>query len=230
MSRSPRVGEPRVGEPRVGELGAGAAARTSLLARSARTPRLALLVFATLVAIAGCTAGQSVQNGPGSSDTNYVGGSVGMTTFKAGNRPVAPKVAGATLTGQRMSLGSYRGDVVVMNFWASWCAPCRSEAPVLSQLSRTFAARGVRFLGVNIKDPGQKNGEAYERSFGITYPSLYDPSANILLAFRSTVPPSAIPSTLVIDKTGHIAARVIGPATYTGLKNQLSQLTAGSSG
>jgi thiol-disulfide isomerase/thioredoxin len=207
------------------------ATRIFLLARPA--PRLVLLALAAVLAalaVAGCTAGQNVQSGPGSGDTNYVGGTVGTTDFKAGSRPAAPKVAGATLTGQRISLSSYRGHVVVMNFWASWCAPCRSEAPVLSQLSRAFAARGVRFVGVNIKDPGQKNGEAYERSFDITYPSLYDPSGQILLAFRSTVPPSAIPSTLVIDKTGHIAARIIGATKYTGLKNLLSQLTAGASG
>jgi thiol-disulfide isomerase/thioredoxin len=187
---------------------------------------LALAAALAALAVTGCTGGQNVQNGPGGGDTNYVGGTAGTTDFTAGKRPAVPKVTGATLTGQQINLTSYRGHVVVMNFWASWCAPCRSEAPVLAQLSRAFEARGVRFVGVNIKDPGQKNGQAYERSFGITYPSLYDPSGQILLAFRATVPPSAIPSTLVIDRTGHIAVRIIGAAKYPGLKNLLSQLTA----
>ncbi len=115
-----------------------------MLAFSAWTPRLAvatMLVVAALIAtvvLSGCSGGQSGQGGPGSGDTNYVGGSVGTTGFKAGQRAAAPRVAGATLTGQRLSLSSYRGDVVVLNFWALWCAPCRSEAPVLARLSRAF--------------------------------------------------------------------------------------------
>jgi thiol-disulfide isomerase/thioredoxin len=215
---------------------AGVATRPSTLAFPGRIRRLtlpALLALQALIAtvvLSGCAGGQNAQSGPAGGDTNYVGGSVGTTTFKAGQRAAAPQVAGATLTGGHLSLSSYRGDVVVLNFWASWCAPCRSEAPVLAQLSRSYQAKGVRFVGVNIKDPGQANGEAYERSFGITYPSLYDPSATVLLAFRNTVPPSAIPSTLIIDRTGHIAARIIGGAKYTSLNSLLGQLTAVGSG
>ncbi len=186
------------------------------------------LVVITGLALSGCTAGQAVQNGPGSGDTNYVGGAVGMTDFKAGHRPEAPPVSGTTLTGKRLSLSGYRGQVVVLNFWASWCSPCRAEAPVLGQLSRTYQSKGIQFVGVNIKDPGQANGAAYERSFGITYPSLYDPAGQVLLAFRDTVPPAAIPSTLVIDRTGRIAARVIGAVGYSSLNKLLAALTAGA--
>jgi thiol-disulfide isomerase/thioredoxin len=187
----------------------------------------ALAVIAGL-ALSGCSAGQAVQNGPGGGDTNYVGGTVGMTAFQAGHRPLAPRVSGTTLTGRPLSLTAYHGRVVVLNFWASWCAPCRSEAPVLAQLSRNYQARGAQFIGVNIKDPGPANGAAYERSFGITYPSLYDPVGQVLLAFRATVPPEAIPSTLVIDRTGHIAARVIGAVEYSSLNKLLAGLTAGA--
>jgi thiol-disulfide isomerase/thioredoxin len=186
----------------------------------------ALAVLAGL-AVSGCTAGQAVQNGPGGGDTNYVGGSAGMTDFKAGHRPQVPQVTGTTLTGQQLSLSTYRGKVVVLNFWASWCPPCRAEAKMLAQLSRSYQAKGAQFIGVNIKDPGQANGAAYERSFGITYPSLYDPAGQVLLAFRATVPPEAIPSTLVIDRTGHIAARVIGAVEYASLNQLLAGLTAG---
>lgn len=188
----------------------------------------AALAAVVCLALAGCTAGQAVQNGPGSGDTNYVGGTVGMTEYKAGHRPVAPPVSGTTLTGQRLRLSGYHGKVVVLNFWASWCAPCRSEAPVLAQLSRSYQGKDAQFVGVNIKDPGQANGAAYERSFAITYPSLYDPAGQVLLAFRATVPPAAIPSTLVIDRTGHIAARVIGAVDYSSMNKLLGVLTAGS--
>jgi thiol-disulfide isomerase/thioredoxin len=198
---------------------------------SVATLVLALLaVLPTTLALAGCSAGPAASSGPGNGDTNYVGGTVGTTAYRPGERPQAPQVSGVTLTGQQLSLSSYRGKVVVLNFWASWCSPCRSEAPVLAQLSRTYQAKGVQFIGVNIKDPGQANGAAYERSFGIKYPSLYDPAGQVLLAFRDTVPPAAIPSTLVIDRTGHIAARVIGSVDYTNLKNEISGLAAAGTG
>ena len=169
------------------------------------------------------------RNGPGSGDTNYVGGSVGMTDYKAGQRPQAPPVSGPDPDGQQLSLSAYRGKVVVLNFWASWCGPCRAEAKVLAQLSRSYQAKGAQFIGVNIKDPGQANGAAYERSFGITYPSLYDPAgpgAARVPCHRA--PRAAIPSTLVIDRTGHIAARVIGAVDYASLNQLLAGLTAGT--
>jgi thiol-disulfide isomerase/thioredoxin len=197
-----------------------------------RRPRAALVCAAALAAaltvlISACSGGQASQNGPGSGDTNYVNESVGTTTFKTGQRPVVPEVSGTTLTGSQLRLSQYRGTATVLNFWASWCAPCRAESPALAQLSRAYAGRGVHFVGVNIKDPGRTNAEAFDRNLGISYPSLYDPAGEILLAFRDTVPPSGIPSTLVIDRTGHVAARVIGQVNYSGLKQLLNQVTAG---
>ncbi len=215
MSRAPGAARPR----RLSQ----AAPRWAAPRWAAALPIAVLLALS--VGLTGCVGGQNARSGPGSGDTNYIGGTVGTTAFKAGQRPAAPKVSGPTLTGQRLSLASYSGKVVVLNFWASWCAPCRSEAPALAQLSRTYRAKGVQFIGANIKDPGRANGAAYERSFGLRYPSLYDPAGQILLAFRATVPPSAIPSTLVIDRTGHIADRIIGGVTYTGLKSLLDRLT-----
>jgi thiol-disulfide isomerase/thioredoxin len=197
-----------------------------------RRPRAALVCAAALAAaltvlISACSGGQASQNGPGSGDTNYVNESVGTTTFKTGQRPVVPEVSGTTLTGSQLRLSQYRGTATVLNFWASWCAPCRAESPALAQLSHAYAGRGVHFVGINIKDPGRTNAEAFDRNLGIAYPSLYDPAGEILLAFRETVPPSGIPSTLVIDRTGHVAARVIGQVTYSGLKQLLNQVTAG---
>jgi thiol-disulfide isomerase/thioredoxin len=194
--------------------------------RRAAVTAAALAALALALLVSACAGGQAAQNGPGSGDTNYVNQSVGTTTFKAGQRPVAPSVSGTTLTGSHLGLSQYHGKVVVLNFWASWCAPCRAEAPAMAQLSNTYAARGVQFVGVNVKDPGKVNAEAFDRNLDISYPSLYDPAGEVLLAFRDTVPPSGIPSTLVIDRTGHIAGRVIGQITYSGLKQLLDQVTA----
>ena len=138
---------------------------------------------------------------------------------------LAPRVTGILLTGGRFALAQYHGHVVVMNFWGSWCTPCRSEAPVLSRLSRHFAPTGVRFLGVDIRD-SPASAQAFQRDFGIGYPSLNDPGDVIALDFRDTVPPAGIPTTLVIGSDGRIAARVIGEVSYPGLSGLISRAVA----
>jgi hypothetical protein len=92
-------------------------------------------------------------------------GSVGTTVFPPGHRPSAPAVFGATLTGARLRLAGYRGSVVVLNFWASWCVPCKAEGPVLARLWRAYQARGVRFLGDDVSDT-RASAAAFERRCG----------------------------------------------------------------
>ena len=132
-------------------------------------------------------------------------------------------MSGTTISGQRLSLSAYRGDTLVLNFWGSWCAPCRAEAPDLSTLASRYRSLGVRFLGIDIQDE-PASAEAFMHTFRITYPSLNDPGDEIALAFRKTVPPQAIPTTLVIDRSGHIAARIVGGATYDALKALIARV------
>ena len=115
---------------------------------------------------------------------------------------------------------------MVLNFWGSWCGPCRQEAPSLGALARYFQLAGVRFLGVDIQDTPSA-GIAFLRTFRIGYPSLNDPNDEIALEFHGTVPPTAIPSTLLIDRSGDIAARVVGGVTYDGLKRLITEVAAG---
>jgi thiol-disulfide isomerase/thioredoxin len=186
---------------------------------------IAALAVTAALAVAGCTGGSIAQNTPASNGQSFVSGSSGTTVFKAGAGPVAPKVNGMALGGGKLSLTAYHGRVVVMNFWGSWCTPCRAEAPALAQLARKFRPSGVRFLGVDIRD-SPASAEAFIRDFGIHYPSLNDPSDEIALDFRSTVPPAGIPTTLIIARSGRIAARVIGEASYDGLKALIAQAAA----
>jgi thiol-disulfide isomerase/thioredoxin len=181
-----------------------------------------------ILALAGCSAGAIGQNTPLSSGQNFVSGS-GTTVYHPGSRPLAPDVSGRTLTGTRLRLDSFRGSVLVLNFWGSWCAPCRAEAPDLAALANRLGSRGVRFLGIDIQDD-PTNAEAFMHTFQIPYPSLNDPGDEIALAFRDTVPAAAIPTTLVIDRTGHIAARVIGSVSYAGLKTLVGQVLAQKTG
>ncbi len=183
------------------------------------------VAVATGLALAACSGGPIGQDNPASSGISYVAGSVGSTIFKAGARPAAPRISGTTLTGARLSLTAYRGKVVVLNFWGSWCGPCRSEGATLAALSRQYQPEGAQFIGIDIRDSAV-NAEAFERNVGIGYPSLNDQGDAIALAFRDTVPPEGIPTTLVIDRTGHIAGRIIGQASYSVLNGMVSQLTA----
>ena len=184
------------------------------------------MAAAGVLSVAAC-GGQIAANTPASNGVSFVPGSGNSTYFKAGSRLGAAAVSGSTLSGARLSLSSYRGKVVVINFWGSWCAPCRSEAPTLAVLSEHYQPEGVQFVGVDIRD-SPASAQAFVQNFGISYPSLNDPADEIALAFRGTVPPAAIPSTLVIDRNGRIAGRVIGQASYSSLGNILAKVTAGA--
>lgn len=176
----------------------------------------AAAAFAVL-AVAGCDGGQIAADVPQSSGQSFVGHSYDSTYYPAGHRPAAPQVSGTTLTGQRLSLAAYKGDTIVVNFWGSWCVPCRTEAPALGTLARQLQPDHVRFVGIDIRDQPD-SALAFMQTFNVGYPSLSDPSDEIALEFHSTVPPAAIPTTLVIDKSGRIAVRIFGASTYTELK------------
>ncbi len=183
-------------------------------ARAAVTAGIAVLVG---LAVVGCDGGSIASDNPQSSGQSFVGSSYASTLYSSGHRPAAPDISGTTITGKPLSLRSYRGYTVVLNFWGSWCTPCREEAPALGTLAKQMYGRGVRFVGIDIRDEAD-SALAFMQTFGITYPSLNDPNDELALAFRNTVPPSAIPTTLVIDKDGRIAARVVGGVSYSGLK------------
>jgi thiol-disulfide isomerase/thioredoxin len=179
----------------------------------------AALAAAATLALAGCSGGAIGADTPASSGQSFVSSSYSTALFRPGARPPAPDISGTTLTGQHLSLTGYRGSsVLVLNFWGSWCAPCRAEAPDLSALSQSLAPRGVRFLGIDIRDD-PVSARAFTQSFGVPYPSLNDPSDELALDFRGAVAPAAIPTTLVIDRNGRIAARIFGSISYDGLRS-----------
>jgi thiol-disulfide isomerase/thioredoxin len=186
---------------------------------------VAALGLAGALALGACDSGAIGNSGPGSNGQSFVSGSPGTTAYGGGSGPVAPRVTGTLLSGSKYALAQDHGHVVVMNFWGSWCTPCRAEAPFLSRLAQHFTPSGVRFLGVDIRD-SPATAEAFQRDFHIGYPSLNDPGDEIALAFRDTVPPAGIPTTLVIGRDGRIAARVIGEVSYPGLRGLISRALA----
>ncbi len=182
---------------------------------------LAAAVSAGVLLIVVLVAGWA---GSGKRDVTEVDGSTSAVLYAAGHRPTAPDFSGTTLTGSKLSFSSYRGKVVVLNFWGSWCVPCRAEASTLAAVAALYRSSGVAFLGVDVRDT-TAGALAFTRGFGITYPSVTDPSSAITLDFTSVVPIAGTPTTLVIDRTGHIAGAVFGSTTYPELTTILAEVT-----
>lgn len=174
---------------------------------------LVALACAAVLA-AGCAGPDGASAGAGGQ--RYVAGSGEVQAVRPAEREPAPTLTGDTLTGRHVSTATYRGKVVVINFWASWCAPCRSEAPALRGVARRTRSDGVRFLGVNFKDE-RTNAKVFVDEFQLPYPSIYDQPGETALAFRGELPPAAVPSTIVVDRAGRVAARIVGETTYTRL-------------
>lgn len=157
---------------------------------------------------------------PGGGDTAPVGTGTGTATvveIEPLQRSEPVDVRGDDLDGNPLSLKDLRGDVVVVNVWGSWCVPCREEAPMLSSLSRELDGSGVSFVGIDVRD-NVTAAKAFEKRYGITYPSFDDPRARAVLAFQGTVPVQAVPSTIVLDRRGRVAGRIIGVAEESTLR------------
>jgi thiol-disulfide isomerase/thioredoxin len=193
------------------------------LRRTAALPAVAALV-------AGALAGCSNDSVGSSGDQGFVAGKGVITTLKVADRKRPGTVSGTTLAGKHTSLSDYRGKVVVVNVWGSWCPPCRAEAPTLARAARDLSKKGVVFLGINSRNPEQAGPQAFERRYKIPYDSIYDPDGQTLLAFHGTLAPNSIPSTVVIDKQGRVAASVIGKVTRTTLEDIVGDVLSGGRG
>lgn len=184
--------------------------------------RWALVGPIVAVLLAGCGSAAS----PGV--VSEAAGEATITRVAVADRKPAPAVTGTTFDGQQYVLADHKKSLVVLNFWASWCPPCRAEGPGLEAVSQAFAAQGVQFVGVNTKESDDAAARAYTSAIKSTYPSVLDPDGEIGLAFTTNgiLPPDAIPSTLIIDRSGRIAARILGPITQPRLTVLLQSLVA----
>lgn len=180
-----------------------------------RTRRRAAGLIAAGLLLAAC--GTNTASSPSSAKTAGAGTRQALTQYPAGERPAAPMLSGATISGDRLDLADLRGKVIVLNVWGSWCAPCRAEAPDLKKASEATDDLGVRFVGIDTRD-SDAAARAFERTYDITYPSFRDPDGKLLLRFNGRIPLSAVPSSVLIDRDGRIAARIIGPTTYRTLR------------
>ena len=190
-----------------------------------RTPLLAALILCLLLtACAGTNADQPVRTG---SEQGYPDVGKRLTQIPPDQRTVLPTVSGPALgRDQILSTQDYSGQVVVINVWGSWCGPCRKEAPDL-QAAYTETSEIAQFIGITSKDYDPAQAEAFVRAFQITYPSIFDPTGKTLLAFAGQLPPSAIPSTMIIDAQGRLAVRVLGEISKITLVAMINDVASG---
>jgi thiol-disulfide isomerase/thioredoxin len=178
--------------------------------------KLRNFVFVPLMALVLSSCG-----GGGSSiaEESFVSGNGSVSYIKPSDRIAAPALSGMTLSGKNYTFNV--GQVAVVNVWASWCAPCRAEAPTLAALSEKYT--DVAFMGILTRD-NPVNAEAFARRFALPYPTLIDDS--VLIGFRKSLPANAIPSTVLIDKRGNVAARISGEVTYSSLSELIEKVSA----
>ncbi|MFF9114064.1 TlpA family protein disulfide reductase [Streptomyces massasporeus] len=200
---------------------------TSALDRTRRVRRSATLT-ASLAAVAllvsACGSGGTSGGG---GNTNFVTGTDGVATVAQGKRTPAPDLSGKTIAGKTLDVADYKGKVVVLNVWGSWCNPCRAEAKYFAKVSKAYADKGVQFVGINTRDTSTGAALAFEKDWDITYPSLYDPTGKLLLRFKKgTLNPQAIPSTLILDRDGKVAARSLSALSEERLLKMLKPVVA----
>jgi thiol-disulfide isomerase/thioredoxin len=176
--------------------------------RSRSRSRTVLLGAGAAVAALTLSACSSGGTSGGSGNTNFVTGTDGIATVDKGSRTQAPDLSGKTIDGKQLDVADYQGKIVVLNVWGSWCSPCRAEAPNFAKVSKETKDKGVQFVGINTRDPQKSPALAFEKEWKISYPSLHDPMGKLMLRFpKGTMNPKFIPSTIILDREGKIAAR-----------------------
>ncbi len=190
---------------------------------------LTRLAAATAVALtlslSACGSSTDASDAGTIEDSGYVAGDGSIVVLPESERVAAPDLEGATLDGGTFRLGDHLGDVVVLNVWASWCAPCRAEAPALAALSTDLESDGVQFVGLDTRD-SDVSARAFVDRFGLTYPSVVDRDGRLQLLFSDSLPPQAIPSTVIIDRQGRVAARALGKVSESSLRGMIEPLLA----
>ncbi|MBZ2198051.1 TlpA family protein disulfide reductase [Ruania sp. N2-46] len=193
--------------------------------RRARLTALGLLAGALV--LAGC-ANEPTPSATDGANGSYVSGDGSVESWAASERGDVVELAGQSYAEEPIDIADWRGDVVVVNFWYAACPPCRAEAPDLAAIAGDYSDAGVHLLGVNHTDDAG-TAQSFERRFELPYPSLDDDDAAGVAAMQGVVPLTAMPSTVVLDTEGRVAARIIGIADPTILRGLIDdELAAGA--
>jgi thiol-disulfide isomerase/thioredoxin len=165
---------------------------------------IAAAFAAAILAVSGCGLQQDLSHVP---------------SLGSGATGPATPITAPTLSGAQFDWSTTHGHVVVLDFWGSWCGPCRLEQTELNRLYTEFASKGVIFLGVDLREPNAVDGVAYERDLHVAYPSVNDGGEVITSEYNVIDPPTIV----VVDARGNIVDRFL--STTTGVSADLSRLT-----
>jgi thiol-disulfide isomerase/thioredoxin len=174
------------------------------------------LTLLSIGALASCSSGGISK----ANENAFVSGSGVAVYLKAADRKPAPDLMGPTLSGTSLKIA--KNQVVVVNVWASWCSPCRAEAPLLADFATRIAGK-VQFVGIVTRD-NLSSAAAFVNRFKIPYPNFTDDS--LLANFRGSLLPNAIPTTLIIDANNRVAVRISGEVTFALLDSMIKRVNA----
>lgn len=188
-------------------------------------PARRLLAASAAILAVGVLPSCSTADDSSTGTKGYITGEGSVTTVEQSDRQDAPAVAGETLAGATFDAADHLGQVVVLNVWGSWCPPCRAEADDIK--AAVDEMDDVVVMGINIRDR-EADAEAFVRDEDLNYDSIHDEDGSLMLAFYGMLRPDSVPSTIVLDEKGRIAALVLGSVTTSTLVGLVDDVQKGS--
>ncbi|NEM07345.1 TlpA family protein disulfide reductase [Geodermatophilus normandii] len=185
--------------------------------------RMLPAVLASAALLTGCSTGAGAVDVSNGGQFRFVAATPAGEVIPEGDRASAPDFGGTLLGGGDWNSDELAGQIAVLNFWGSWCPPCRVETPQFQEVYTEVRDEDVAFVGLNVKETDEQFAQAFVDSEGIEFPSLYDPAGEVALAFRD-YPANAIPSTIVLDREGRVAAVYTGEVAQDDLRAVLDRL------
>lgn len=185
-------------------------------------------IVSVAVLLTGCSTGDDAVAQGGTFEFVAPGGKTDILYDPPDSRGRPGPISGPELTdpSKTVSLDDFKGDVVVINVWGQWCGPCRSETRELQKVYDATKAKGVAFLGIDVRDNNRQAAVDFVVDRKVTYPSIYDPAMRTMIAFGGKYPTTVIPSTVVLDRQHRVAAVFLRELLAEDLRPVVDRLAA----
>ncbi|WP_184436977.1 TlpA disulfide reductase family protein [Mycobacterium sp. AZCC_0083] len=185
-------------------------------------------IVSVAVLLTGCSTGDDAVAQGGTFEFVAPGGKTDILYDPPDSRGRPGPISGPELTdpSKTVSLDDFKGDVVLINVWGQWCGPCRSETRELQKVYDATKAKGVAFLGIDVRDNNRQAAVDFVVDRKVTYPSIYDPAMRTMIAFGGKYPTTVIPSTVVLDRQHRVAAVFLRELLAEDLQSVVERLAA----